>query len=118
MQFFGRATVAVDGKRLESMPGASIDIGGFTRTPKSGDHAHGYTESPKNALVECEVIMTGDTSLADLAATVNATVTFKCDTGQTYVVRGAWLVETPKVTGGDTGTVSLQFAGPPAEEVS
>jgi len=117
MKFFGIATIKLDGDVLESMPGASLDIGGFTRTPVSGDHVHGYHETPKPALLECEVKMKAETSLADLAAVVQATISFECDTGQSYVIRNAWIIDPPAVKSGDNGSVSLKFAGPPADEV-
>jgi len=117
MKFFGKATIKADGQVLESMPGSTLDPGGKTRTPVSSDHSHGYHETPKPSSLECEIKMTKDTSLAELAAITDATLSFDCDTGQSYVIRKAWLVEPPILTSGDNGTVKLQFAGDPADEV-
>jgi hypothetical protein len=116
-QFFGRATIKVDGRLIETLPGAKLDIGGVTRTPKRTDQSVGFTEQVKEATLECEAVMTKGLSLADFAEVTDATVTFKCDTGQTYIVRNAFLVDPPMVEGGDKSATPLKFAGPPAEEV-
>lgn len=117
MKFFGVATIKVDGGVLESNPGATLDIGGFTRSPVSTDRSHGFHETPKPANLECAIKVTKDTSLAALAAITDATISFTCDTGQTYVMKHAWIVEPPVLTGGDDGSTALQFASSPAEEV-
>ncbi len=114
----GKAFIKSDGGLLETMPGAKIDIGGVIRNPVVGSNTvHGYAEQVKEAMVECEISFGPDTSLAKLAATVDATITFECDTGQVYIVRNAWLVEPPVLTEGEGGKVPLKFAGPPAEEM-
>ncbi len=117
-QRLGKAFIKVDGKLLESLPGAKIDIGGVERTPVVGaTSVHGYAEKLKPATVECEISVSKDTSLADLAKIADATITFECDTGQTYVVRNAFVTDTLQATAEDGGKVPLKFSGPPAEEM-
>jgi hypothetical protein len=118
MKFFGKATIKVDGDTLETEQGATLDPGGVVRNPKVGDHVFGYTEVPKEAMIEGSVFMSESTSLEKFRQITDATVTFICDTGQVYILKHAWLVEPPVVTGGDTGTVRLKFAAQPAEEVA
>lgn len=118
-QRFGKAFIKVDGALLESMPGASLDVGGVTRnTVLGGNAVLGFAEAPKQAVLQCQIAVGAGTSLADLRAIKSATVTFECDTGQTYVIRNAWLVNPPVATDGEGGAVPLQFEGPPAEEMS
>jgi hypothetical protein len=114
----GKAFIKVDGKLLESMPGAKIDIGGPVRNPVVGNtQVHGFAESVKESTMECEISVGTDTSLDALRKIEDATITFEADTGQTYVIRNAWLTEPPVVTDGEGGKVPLKFAGPPAEEM-
>lgn len=118
MQRLGKAYIKVDGGLLESLPGAKIDIGGVTRNTVVGSNAvHGYAEQLKPAEVDCEISVGPDTSLAAMSAWNDVTVTFECDTGQVYVVRNAWLVDTLVLTEGEGGKVPLKFNGPPAEEM-
>ena len=117
-QRLGIAYIKVDGLLLESAPGATLDIGGVTRSPVLASGAVvGYSEAPVPAVVECEISVGPGTSLVQLGKTKNATITFECDTGQTYVVREAWLVNPPKATAADGGKVPLVFNGPAAEEL-
>ncbi|MDP1534172.1 MAG: phage tail tube protein [Rubrivivax sp.] len=117
-QRLGKAFIKADGKLLETMPGAKIDIGGVTRNTVVGANAvHGYAEQTKQSRLECEVSVGADTSLEEIAKIADATVTFECDTGQTYIMRNAWLVDPPVMTEGEGGRVPLVFEGAAAEEM-
>lgn len=116
-QKLGKAYIKVDGSLLETMPGAKIDIGGVTRKEVVGSHGGGFAEELKLASLECEIMVSPETSLAAIAAIVDATVTFECDTGQIYVMRNAWVAETPVVSEGEGGKVPVKFQSEPAEEV-
>lgn len=114
----GRATIKYDGNVLATMPGAKIDIGGFERTTVVGaNQVDGFFETPKQSKVECEIMVGRETKLDELRDIENATVSFECDTGQVYVVSGAWVVNTPELTASEGGRVPLTFEGPPAEEM-
>ena len=113
----GIVYIKVDGALLESLPGASIDIGGPVRTPVvGGNRVLGFTEALKQAEVECEVAVGTGTSLVALGAIADAQLTFECDTGQVYMVREASVMEPPKATAGE-GKATLKFFGQPADEV-
>ena len=117
-QRFGMAYITVDGLRLATMPGAKLDLGGVDRTTVVGDNAVlGFTEAPKPAMLECEISLGAGMSLQALRTLAGATVTFECDTGQTYVVREGYTTTSLALTSGDGGKVALQMAGPPAEEM-
>lgn len=118
MQKLGKAYIKHDGNLLETNPGASIDIGGVTRTTVMGNNSVlGFAEQPKQSVVSCQISLGAQTSLEQLRALSGVTITFECDTGQTYVVRDAWLVNPPVATDGAGGAIPLQFEGPPAEEM-
>lgn len=114
----GKATIKWDGNVLDTLPGAKIDIGGNQRTTVVGaNEVHGFFETPKQSKVECEISVGRETDLDALRQIENATISFECDTGQAYVIRGAWLTDTPEMTAADGGKVPLTFEGPPADKV-
>lgn len=115
-QLLGRAYIKVDGDLLRSNTGAKIDLGGVMRGAVVGNQVHGYSESVKEATVECEISLAKGDNLEKIRNIADATVTFECDTGQTYIVRQAFLTEPPVVTEGEGGKIALKFAGQPAEE--
>ncbi|MCY1292015.1 Phage tail tube protein [compost metagenome] len=117
-QMFGKAYVRVDGETLRTLPGASLDAGGMERSPvKGSQEVYGFSEAVLESTIECEIaIAAGDDPVALHNRITNATVTFECDTGQTYMVRQAFSATPPKMTeGGDGGKVPFKLIGQPAE---
>lgn len=116
-QFAGRVFISVNGSRLRSKSGAKLNIGGVERSPVETDQGTvGFTEKTKTPTVECTIVMGKDTDLSALAATVDSTVVFETDIGNSYVLKDAFLTDSPEFTGGD-GEVSLKFAGTRCEKV-
>lgn len=114
----GRAFIKVDGQALESMPGAKLDIGGNERTTVVGaNEVQGFFETPKQSKLECEITVGSSTNLAAMRDWDDVTISFECDTGQQYVIQGAWLTNTPEMTASEGGRVPLTFEGPPAQEM-
>lgn len=112
------AYIKVDGTLLATMPGAKLDIGGQVRSSVVGDNkVHGFSSAIKPAMLECEVSLGQGMSLDQLRNITDATVTYEADTGQTWVVRQAFVTETLNVTAGEGGKVALKFEGQPAEEM-
>lgn len=116
MQLLGRAYIKVDGALLRSNNGAKIDLGGVVRDPVVGNQVHGYAEKVKEATVECEISLGKGDSMESIRNISDASITFECDTGQTYLVRHAFLTDTPVITEGEGGKIALKFAGQPALE--
>ena len=114
----GMAYIKVDGQLLESLPGAKLDLGGVERaTVKGSNKVLGFSESPKESMLECEIAVGAETDLIRLGRTRDATITFVPDVGRPYVIRNAWCVETPKLQDSEGGKAPLKFAGPPADEM-
>jgi hypothetical protein len=114
----GKAIIKIDGQVLESMPGASLDIGGSERTTLVGQNeVQGFFETPKQSRLECEISVGTETRLDAMRGWDNVTASFECDTGQQYVIQGAWLLNTLALKAAEGGRVELQFEGPPAEEL-
>ena len=118
-KLLGSADIVVDGDVLQTLPGATLDIGGAVRTARNGTRSvHGFSETIKEATVECEITLPEGYSVKRLHDVTGATISFQCDSGQSYVIREAWCSEPPKINDGDDAKVTAMFAGPPAEEVS
>jgi len=111
-----RAYIKVNGALLETLPGPKLKLGGSMRTPVVGNKVIGYTEQTEPAELECEVALTQGMSLAQLKDITDATLTYEADTGQTYVVRNAFVTASIDLTASE-GKVALKFAGDPAEEM-
>lgn len=116
-QFLGRAIIHAGDERLETMPGASLDIGGVTRKVIKTSRRIGFAEEVKEAMLECEIVMQPGTSLDRFRGMTAETIVFACDTGQRYALSRAFLTEPPTLKDGDGGNVTLKFASGPAEEV-
>jgi Phage tail tube protein len=116
-QVIGRATIKADGKVLLSDKGAKINVGGVKRKTIEGDRVHGYAEETVAPFIECEVNLAKGDSLTALGKIVGATVTFEADTGQTWVLKDAWVEDPPEATGGDGGKVKLKFVGMSCQEM-
>jgi hypothetical protein len=114
----GIAFIKADGDLLETESGATLDIGGVVRETVVGNSSvNGFFEKPKESELECTISVGPDTSLDRLRRIENATITFEADTGQTWIISGAWLAEPPTVQDSEGGKAKLKFAGPPAEEM-
>lgn len=113
-----KAYIKTDGAMLATMPGAKLDLGGVERSPVVGGNVVlGYSEVIKPSMLTCEISLGQGTSLAELQGITAATVTYEADTGQTYVMRNAFVTKTLSVTAGEGGKVALEFSGDPAEEM-
>lgn len=117
-RYLGRADIDYDGKKVGTLPGASLDIGGLERKEVVlNDGSVGYTETPKASELECEVPISPNTPVEDMDNLAGATVTFRCDTGQTWMVRNAFRKTTLKFAAKDGGPMKVVIAGNKAEKV-
>ncbi len=116
-QFLGRATIRVNGEVIETMKGASLDLGGVKRTTVTVGRVVGWAEETAPAVLECETALRPGQSLEALRRAAGAVVIFECDTGQRYLMNDAYLTDTITMKDGEGGNVTLKFEGPGAEEV-
>ena len=116
MQYFGRATIIVNGRILDSMPGAKIELGGVIRKAKTSDHRTGFTEELAPGRVDCEVAFSTETEAESLRNLVDATVMFRADTGQQWMIRDSFVEDGIKIEGKD-GKMGLKLTGQAAENI-
>lgn len=114
----GKAQIKADGQLLDTLPGATLDIGGPTRSTVNGaNRVLGFTEAIGQSKLEFEIAVKGQTSLAAIRNWDDVTATFEADTGQTWVISHGWVTNPPTTTDND-GKAKVVIEGPPAEEMS
>ncbi len=117
-KLLGRATISMDGLIIDSFKGATLDTGGVKRTPQPGANtSDGYTEELVPSKLEADLQFDGSVSIDAIKAMVGVTVQFQADTGQNYIINGAYSAEPPVLTEGD-GKCKVVFQGPEAIEVA
>jgi hypothetical protein len=109
----GRIFISLNGQRIRSMPGASLDTGGVTRTPSISDAGvDGFMESISAPHVACKISHGANTSMADLQA-FTGTLTFQTDSGRVYTLIEAFNTTPPKL---EKGEVSLEYSAGECQE--
>lgn len=107
MQVAGKIFVTINGQRLRSKEGASLETGGIEREGVVSDSGvDGFMEKVVAPKVDCKVSLTNDIKLADLQAFKDGTLIFETDTGRVYTLTGAWNAKPPKL---ERGEVTLEF---------
>lgn len=106
-QVTGRVFISLNGQRIRSKEGASLETGGIEREAAISDAGvDGYMEKVTAPKVDCKINHTDQTRLSDIQAFREGTLTFETDTGRIYTLRGAWNAKPPKL---DKGEVTLEF---------
>lgn len=107
MQVAGKAFVTINGKRLRSKEGASLETGGIEREAAISDSGvDGFMEKNTAPKVDCKVSLTDDVRLADIQNFKDGTLIFETDTGRVYTLTNAWCAKPPKL---EKGEVTLEF---------
>jgi len=115
-KILGLADISVDGVTLLSQADATLDPGGVNRPVRKGNVVLGFSEEIVEAKLEVSVAIDATFSLDAFRRITNSTVNFLADTGQTWIMAGAW-VFTPPPLNQKEGMAKVTFMGPPATEV-
>jgi hypothetical protein len=106
-QVAGKVFVTINGQRLRSKEGASLETGGKEREPVVSDSGvDGFIEKEVAPKVDCKISLTADIKLKDLQAFKNGTLVFETDTGRVFTLIDAWNAKPPKL---EKGEVTLEF---------
>ena len=109
--------IVIDGTTELSQMDATLDPGGVERTPVEGNGVIiGYREAPKPSVLEFSLSITSAFSADIFRNMTSSQVHCQCDTGQSYVINGAWCAKPPPI-GQKEGTAKITINGPAAEEV-
>ncbi|MDR2507611.1 MAG: phage tail tube protein [Candidatus Accumulibacter sp.] len=112
----GRAYIRVNGMNLNSLNGATLNPGGFTREPVLSDYGYaGYTEKTVNSEVSCDVAISDVDDITALGKIVDTTITFEGGNGAVYVIRHASVSEPPELDSSEN-KAGLKFIGAAAEK--
>lgn len=119
MKIHGQATIRINGQVIESEDDAALKPGGLKNNGRMIGQKFHHNQTTIPATVTCKVPVGGSTSIRDLQALSGVEITFESDTGRTWIVRNAVQTAELELTGGEQGgTVQLEFAGEPAEEMA
>lgn len=114
MALTGQAYINVNGRKLRSKKGASLEVGG--KIGKSAMSTTGYegmyTDEIKPAKIKCSVFHSDKDDLTAIQSIRDAVVTFETDSGQTYLINSAGTTNTVEIK--DEG-YELEMEGAPAE---
>jgi hypothetical protein len=114
MKLTGIVTIKVDGEIMRSKEGAKLSLGGKERTAQTGNKVYGFTEKLVPSMCEFTLAHAGGDDLIGLQNSVDTTLEFETDTGDTYMIRDAFSTKPAELTGGE-GDVAMEFSGQPAE---
>ena len=109
----GIVFITVNDKLLQSLPGATLMVGGETLTPSTGHTLYGFSGEFTVGEMECTVAHKEDTNMLEASKFKDADLTFECDTGVEYLIREASTVEPCKLSDGGGG-FTLKMQGQPA----
>lgn len=116
-QVLGQCRIKVDGDTLESDGESTLELGGPVREAVRGDYQAGaFSEKTAESKLETSILIKAGARLTDYSRIDNATVILNADTGQTYIIRNAYVAEVVSFSTND-GKAKLVFQGPPAEEL-
>lgn len=110
--------IKVNGKTVESMPGASITFGGMVRKAvtvngRAGQH---FTEEPVPGACKFKIAHDADTNIDEVRNWTNVTLVAECDSGVTYQSAGAFTSNAIELADGDGG-LAVEMTGPAFEEI-
>jgi len=115
-QVVGQVTIEIDGERMPTSGESNLQIGGAQRENVPGDYNAGsFMERTVPARCTVGLLHRDGVSIASMRSIDNATLIMKADTGQTWVMRGAYFVEASEFS--QDGKASVIFEGQPAEEL-
>ncbi|MEZ5709727.1 MAG: phage tail tube protein [Blastomonas sp.] len=113
----GQSRITADGEVLPTDGSSTLEPGGVTRESVIGDYdASSFRETPAPSKLECTLLVKRGRSITSIQAIDNATVVTEADTGQTWIMRNAYVAEAVSLSTSE-GKVRVVFMGPPAEEL-
>ena len=110
-KLLGKAVIKVDGEKLLTEDGATLNPGGETRTPKTaGGNVVGHSEETTAPELNANIIVGPNFISKKTFDIVGATVIFEADTGQIWRINEAFSME-PGVIDAGAGTAPIKLSG-------
>jgi hypothetical protein len=103
----GWVFIALNGQRIRSKEGASLNTGGVKREAAISDAGvDGFSEGIAVPRVECKINHTAQIDLKAIHDFKDGTLVFETDSGKVFTLTGAWCANPPTLAKGD---VDLAF---------
>jgi hypothetical protein len=115
-QVTGTVILRRNGEVLRSKEGAELTLGGKERTLIKGHSVYGYSEKVAEGMIKCTIAHVGGDDIIGWSNTVDGTLEFETDTGDTYLLANAVCTNVVTLKGGE-GDVELEFGGDPAVKI-
>ncbi len=115
MSLTGIVNIKVDGELLLTRDATLANITGFERTTQMGNTVHGATRKVVAPKVECTRSHDDSDIIERIADREDLALAFICDSGVTYNIDPAWLVNSPGIEA--EGAQKLTFEGKKALRV-
>lgn len=115
MQYQATAVIRVNGREIESLPGATFTTGGFTRQAVKGARVYGFNQTPIEATINMTIPNSADTSVDDLNNMTDVTVTITPDVGKQWLMPNAWSNGNASINA--DGNITCGFSSCEAKEI-
>ena len=116
-QSLGVVNVSWNGVKFPCEKGATFRQGGLINKSVTAGSQVFYSREMMPSKVQCSTPYLSSTSIGAILAPATAELQFETDTGQTYVIAGAYIVDQIEITGGEGGRLTLTWEGGEAEEL-
>lgn len=118
MQTLGIVDIVWRGRTIPVKKGATFKPGGIQNIPVTYGRKVGRAQEFVGSSVEATTNFERGMRFGTLWDPGEGELQVVCDTGQTFVMRDAFLTERPDLTGGEDGQFTLMWAASAPEEVS
>lgn len=117
MSILGIVTIRTNGKAIQSMGGAELDLGGKEREAVvGGGRVLGSKATYKAPNLSVKVAVDANTNFNELQELTDATVDFEADSGHRFLLNRAFRTSTVKISESD-GSYNLDMSAYTAEQV-
>lgn len=118
-QILGRASITVNGQRVASKPGASLDAVQGERQMEMGEFGpEGWSEKSKAAMLTAIFYAKNGVTASQLYAIVDATILFEGDNGYSCTLVQATALTVGEVKTGEGGGWEVKFGAMRANEAT
>ncbi len=117
-QSLGVVEVVWAGVKFPTEKGATFRQGGLVNKAVTAGAQVSRSQEMMPSRVQCSTPFMTGMSIAAIRAVAEGELQLVCDTGQTFVIASAFLVDQPEITGGEGGKLTLTWEGGEAEELT
>lgn len=119
-QTLGIVDIVWKGQKIPVEKGAKIRVGGLKQTAVTSGRRVDFAQEFQPTEVTATTTLRRGQRFADLYSLGEGELQVICDTGQTFIMSDAFLVDDrPEITGGEGGKIELKWsAGAPEEQLN